>query len=70
MVVELHIKLKEILEEREMSQKKLAELTGLRANAISEMVNNQRQTFNKEQLMKVCEALDIKSVEDILEIVE
>lgn len=68
--MELHIKLKEILSERGMSQKELAEKAGLRANAISEMVNNQRQTFNKEQLMKVCEALDIERIEDILEIVE
>ncbi len=65
--MELRIKLKEILSIRDMTQKQLAELTGLRANAISEMVNNQRQTINKQHLAKVCEVLDIKDVDEILE---
>ena len=65
--MELYIKLKEVLAEREITQKQLAEQSGIRANAISEMVNNQRQTINKEQLAKVCEVLGIERVEDMLE---
>ncbi len=66
-VVELYIKLKEVLVERGITQKQLAEQSGIRANAISEMVNNQRQTINKDQLAKVCEVLGIERVEDMLE---
>jgi len=68
--LEIRIKLKEALNERGMSQKELAEKSGLRANAISEMVNNQRTTINREQLAKVCETLEIEHIEDILELVE
>ncbi|MDM5229665.1 helix-turn-helix domain-containing protein [Lysinibacillus pakistanensis] len=65
--MELYIKLKEVLAERGITQKQLAEQSGIRANAISEMVNNQRQTINKDQLAKVCEVLGIERVEDMLE---
>lgn len=66
----MQIKLKGILSERGMSQKELAELTGLPASAISNMVSNQRQKINKQQLMRVCEALNIKRIEYILELVK
>ncbi|WP_438298453.1 helix-turn-helix domain-containing protein [Sporosarcina sp. FA15] len=42
-----------------MTQKDLAERTGLRANAISEMVNNQRSTINREHAVIVANALEI-----------
>lgn len=65
--MEIKIKLKETLTKQGMSQKELAERTGLRANVISEMVNNQRTTVNREHLAKVCDVLKITDFNDILE---
>lgn len=66
--MEVHLKLKEVLEKRGITQKELANKTGLRANAISEMVNNQRQTFNREQVAKVIEVLGINDMNEIFEV--
>ena len=68
--MDLHIKLKEILAERNITQKQLVEMTGLRPAAISELVNNQRTSITKVHITKICEALEIKRIEDILELVE
>ena len=64
------IKLGKILKDKDMTQKELAELSGLRANAISEIVNNQRSTINKEHLMKICDALEIDDISELIEIVK
>ena len=65
MDVEIRIKLKEALNERGMSQKELAEKSGLRANAISEMVNNQRSTINREHAALVAKTLNITDMNEL-----
>lgn len=62
------MKLKEVLLKKEMSQKELVELTGLRASTISEMANNGRQTINREHVAKVLKALEIEDFNEIFEI--
>lgn len=66
--MEVRLKLKMVLFERGITQKELAEQTGLRQNVISEMVNNQRKTFNREQVAKVIEYLEITDMNEIFEI--
>jgi putative transcriptional regulator len=66
--MELKLKLKEVLLKKEMTQKRLVELTGLRPNTISEMANNSRQTINREHVAKVIEALEIEDLNDLFEI--
>lgn len=66
--LEVHLKLKQILLERGITQKELSEKTGLRQNAISEMVNNQRQTFNREQVARIIEHLGITDMNEMFEI--
>ncbi|MBG9453320.1 hypothetical protein ABE61_04320 [Lysinibacillus sphaericus] len=63
----MRIKLKEVMEERGLTQSKLAEMTGIRQAAISEIVNNRRDTINKAHLETICKMLEIKSFDDILE---
>lgn len=65
--MEIRFKLKEVLNERGITQKDLAEQTGLRANAISEMVNNQRSTINKEHAALVADALNITDMNELFE---
>lgn len=66
--MEIRIKLKEVLNQRGMSQKELAKKTGLRANAISEMVNNQRSTINREHAALVAKVLNITDMNDLFTI--
>ncbi|TKI53593.1 helix-turn-helix transcriptional regulator [Lysinibacillus mangiferihumi] len=66
----MRVKLKEVLEERNMTQGELVKMTGLRQAVVSELVNNQRMSLKKEHITKICEALNIKRIEDILELVE
>lgn len=68
--MELRVKLKELLEERDMTQGELVKQTGLRQAVVSELVNNQRLSLKKEHITKICEALDIDRIEDILELVK
>lgn len=65
--MEVYLKLKEALTERGITQKKFAEMTGIRPTTISEMVNNQRQTINKEHLAKVIEVLEIEDIREIID---
>lgn len=67
--MEVHVKLKEVLVEREITQKQLVEMTGLRPAAVSELVNNQRTSINKDHIARICEALNIKKIEEIIELV-
>ncbi|QDP42970.1 Cro/C1-type protein [Bacillus phage vB_BmeM-Goe8] len=63
------IKLKEALEEANMNQSELAELTGLRRATISEIAQNSRTVMNKSHLGKIMDALDLKDINDILELI-
>lgn len=63
----MHVKLKEVMDERGLTQAKLSEMTGIRQAAISEIANNRRDTINKGHLETICKALDIKDFNDILE---
>lgn len=62
------LKIREVLEKRGMTQTELAQLTGLRGAAISEMANGSRTVINKSHLGKIMDALDITDLNEILEV--
>ncbi len=62
----IHIKLKEILQERKMEQKELAEKTGLSTRTISELCNNKSKHIPKEALEKISIALNLESIEQLI----
>lgn len=66
----IKIKLKEILNKEGVSGKQLAEELSIRPTTISELVNNQRTTINKEHLAKIMKRFDIKDFNEILELEE
>lgn len=68
MEMEIRIKLDEVLKQRNLTQKQLVEMTGIRAAAISELYNNQRKSINKEHLEKIAKALDINDINELIEI--
>jgi putative transcriptional regulator len=63
-----NFKLRELLERRGMTQKELAELTGIREATISEMVNDSRSVYNKTHIVKVMDALNVTDLNEILEL--
>lgn len=64
---ELVILVADRLAERNMTQKELAQMTGLRPAAISEICNNQRTTINRDHLTKIAEALGIEDVRQLID---
>lgn len=67
MSYKVKVKVKEILEERGITQKKLAELSGIRESTISDIVRGSRTVINFEHLSKIAEALDITDIRDIID---
>lgn len=62
----LHVRIKEVLKERNITQKELAELTGIRPAAISELANNLRTTINREHIERIAEVLEITRIDDLI----
>lgn len=69
MRVFFRIKLKQLLDSKGITQKELATMTKLREATISELVNDTRSAYNKKHLAKIMEALKIRELNDILEVI-
>lgn len=61
-------RLSDILADLCMSQKELAEITGIRPATINDFCHGRTKRFNVEYLDRICKALDC-TTEDILEYV-
>ena len=64
-----YCKLKKLLEDRGLSQKEFARRTKMREATISELCNNNRNTFNKKHLVTIMKALDLKELSELIEVV-
>ncbi|AJK89630.1 hypothetical protein PI85_05600 [Lysinibacillus sp. A1] len=67
--VQMYLKsrLKVLLAERDMSQKDLAEQTGLTTRLISEIANNKVKMYPKDALEKIMVALKVNNLGDLLQ---
>ena len=61
------LKVKEALESRKLSQKKLAEMSGIRESTISDIVRGTRTVINFEQLSKIAEALEVTDIRELID---
>lgn len=61
------LKVKEALEKRELSQKKLAEMSGIRESTISDIVRGTRTVINFEHLSKIAEALEVTDIRELID---
>ena len=61
------LKVKDALEKRELSQKRLAEMSGIRESTISDIVRGTRTVINFEHLSKIAEALEITDIRDLID---
>ena len=66
----IHIKLKEILKERNMTQAQLAALANIRPSAVSNLCRNYVDRVAIEHIEKICNALALESVSDLFELVD
>jgi transcriptional regulator with XRE-family HTH domain len=67
-VVELH--LRDILRKRNMKQKELAELTGLRPNVISNLCRGTVERLYLDHIGKIATALEITDIRELMVLVE
>ncbi|NBH32698.1 XRE family transcriptional regulator [Clostridiaceae bacterium] len=61
------LKIREAIEERGITQKKLAEMSGLRELTISDIVRGTRTVINFEHLSKIAEALEIDNITELID---
>ena len=61
------LKVKEALDKRELSQKKLAEMSGIRESTISDIVRGTRTVINFEHISKIAEALKITDLRELID---
>lgn len=63
----IKLKVKEALDKRELSQKRLAEMSGIRESTISDIVRGTRTVINFEHLSKIAEALQISDIRELID---
>ena len=61
------LKVKEALDKRDLSQKKLAEMSGIRESTISDIVRGTRTVINFEHLSKIAEALKVTDIRELID---
>ncbi len=64
------LRIKELLEDKGITQKKLAELAGVRESTISDIVRGTRTVINFEHLGKIATALEINDIRKIIDLEE
>lgn len=69
-MLEVKFKLKDILEERNMTQKELAKKANVREATVSDIVRGTRTVINFKHLASIAEALEIKDIQKIIELIE
>lgn len=63
----IRLKVRELLEERNITQKKLAQMSGVRESTISDIVRGTRTVINFEHLSKVAEALEVTDISQLID---
>lgn len=61
------LKVKDALDKRELSQKRLAEMSVIRESTISDIVRGTRTVINFEHLSKIAEALEITDIRELID---
>lgn len=64
----IRVRLKEILEEKALTQKDLAKMTSIRESTISDICRGSRTVMNFDHIAKIAEALKIKDIRDLIEL--
>lgn len=63
----VEIKLKHLLEEKKMTQMELSKISGVRQSTISDIVRGSRTVINFEHLSKIANALELRTIDEIID---
>ena len=64
----IELRLKQLLAEKGMTQKALAERTGIRESTISDITRGARTVMNFEHIAKIADVLDLDDIRELIEI--
>lgn len=64
----IELRLKHLLDKQNMTQKALAEKTGIRESTISDITRGSRTVMNFEHIAKITDALNIDDIRDLIEL--
>lgn len=64
----MELRLKEILEERRIEQKELAEMTGLSTRTVSQLCSGKMKRYPREALMEIIDVLEIKDANELFKV--
>ena len=67
MTYEIKLKVKDLIDEKGMTQKTLAQLSGIRESTISDIVRGTRTVINFEYLSKIAEALKVNDIRELID---
>lgn len=67
MTYEIKLKVKNLIDEKGMTQKTLAQLSGIRESTISDIVRGTRTVINFEHLSKIAEALKVNDIRELID---
>lgn len=66
--MQIKLRIKVLLAERDMTQKDLAEITGLSTRLVSDLANNKTKLYSKDALEKIIKAFDISDINELFKI--
>lgn len=66
--MQIKLRIKVLLAERDWTQKDLAEITGLSTRLISDLANNKTKLYSKDALEKIIEAFGISDINELFKI--
>ena len=64
----IELRLKQLLAEKGMTQKALAERTGIRESTISDITRGARTVMNFEHIAKIADVLELDDIRELIEI--
>lgn len=64
--MKIELRIKEAIENKDMTQKQLAELTGIRPAAISSLVRGYVERLNLDHLERIAIALEIDDLNELI----
>lgn len=67
---EIKLMIKELIEKRGITQKKLSQMSGVRESTISDIVRGTRTVINYEHLSKIAEALNVTDIKELIDFKE
>lgn len=63
----IKLKVKDLIEVRGITQKKLSQMSGIRESTISDIVRGTRTVINFEHLSKIAEALEVTDISQLID---